>query len=531
MLTLATLRVCASLAMLCAAWLGLRVAVGAGLRNRGAILLALDAAPFLLAWIWLCCVLRRPVLAGVILCAMSLCLACGSAAKRRSSNEPLVFSDKGQASIFFYPALYAEVVHSGWLAAGAVIAAGLLLVAGYAEPPVLTTRLPALLCTVAVIAAWLNRPSCHRLKAWAGAAAEACPKADPAACARHMGLAGSVIVQAAVAAAERQERRRPHAPCRSPALPFAHDFAGPIVMVQLESFFDARRSWAGLPADLLPEFDRCVSASALHGRLATPAWGANTVRTEFAALTGLSGEVLGLDRFNPYAAFARVPVDSIAWRLRAAGFRTVCIHPFDRRFYGRDRVLPHLGFDMFLDIGDFPPPSAGQRYVPDSAVVAKIEALLAERGPRVFIFAITMGNHSPWQRLAPPAAAGDTGDAALAGYLQGLRLTDAALGRLAGTLRSHWPDSVLAAFGDHQPSLSRRYGGGDDASDYVVMRAGLGAPRRSDLAAHDLPGMVMRLADRERFDAPAANDDVFVAAPAAKVRRPAFLKKRSKKLL
>ena len=529
MLTLATLRVCASLAMLCAAWLGLRVTVGAGLQNKSRLLLALDAAPLMIAWIWLCCVLRRPLLTGTILCLLSLVLACGSAAKRRSSNEPLVFSDRDQATIFFYPALYAELVHSGWLIGWAVILVGSLVLAGYSEPPVIDSPLPALLCTVAVVSAWLSRPSSLKLQGWAGEAASGYAAADPAESARQMGLVGNVILQAAIAAAERPDRRRPHPPCRSAALPFADDFVGPVVMVQLESFFDARRCWDGVPVDLLPAFDRCVAKAAFHGCLETPAWGANTVRTEFAALTGLSGEMLGLDRFNPYAAFARVPVDSIAWRLRSAGFRTVCLHPFDRRFYGRDRVLPNLGFDVFLDIADFPTPCRSQRYVPDSAVLQKIEALLGELGPRTFVFAITMGNHSPWQRLAPPAASAEKRDPAFDGYLQGLRMTDAALGRLAGTLAAEWPESVLAAFGDHQPSLSRRYSRAPRlswASDYVVMRAGAGAPRREDLAAHDLPGMVLRLADGARFDevpaAPAANDDVVAGAPATRGKNRVF---------
>src|SRR5207253_969711 len=83
----------------------------------------------------------------------------------------------------------------------------------------------------------------------------------------------------------------------------------------------------------------CASA-ALFGRFAVPAWGAYTMRAEFAVLSGVPESELGYDRFNPYYALARVPLESQVWRLRRAGYRTICLHPFDRRFFRRDLALP-----------------------------------------------------------------------------------------------------------------------------------------------------------------------------------------------
>ena len=72
------------------------------------------------------------------------------------------------------------------------------------------------------------------------------------------------------------------------------------------------------------------------------------MRAEFAALTGIPEEQLGYDRFNPYHAFGRAPLASLAWRLRDEGYRTICLHPFDKRFFRRDLAMPALGFDEFL---------------------------------------------------------------------------------------------------------------------------------------------------------------------------------------
>ena len=99
---------------------------------------------------------------------------------------------------------------------------------------------------------------------------------------------------------------------------------------------------------MLAGFAACRASSALSGRLHVPGWGANTMRTEFAVLTGIPESALGYDRFNPYYGLARVPIGSQVWRLRRAGYRTICLHPFDRRFFRRDLAMPALGFERFL---------------------------------------------------------------------------------------------------------------------------------------------------------------------------------------
>ena len=122
----------------------------------------------------------------------------------------------------------------------------------------------------------------------------------------------------------------------------------PLVLVQCELFFDARRASPSIPQtccrDSMPVWTRAPPSD---GSM-SPGWGANTMRAEFAVLTGITDQDLGYDRFNPYHAFARAPIASLAWRLRAEGYRTLCLHPFDRGFFHRDLAMPALGFDEFL---------------------------------------------------------------------------------------------------------------------------------------------------------------------------------------
>ena len=145
--------------------------------------------------------------------------------------------------------------------------------------------------------------------------------------------------------------------------------------------FDARRLSPAIPPELLAGFAACCASSAQFGRLVVPGWGANTMRAEFAVLTGIPESELGYDRFNPYYALARTPIDSHVWRLRRAGYRTICLHPFDRRFFRRDLAMPALGFERFLGRetlgGSRTPP-----YYPDPDLARDILRILDREGPR-----------------------------------------------------------------------------------------------------------------------------------------------------
>ncbi|HAC59128.1 MAG TPA: hypothetical protein DCF73_12335, partial [Rhodobiaceae bacterium] len=171
-----------------------------------------------------------------------------------------------------------------------------------------------------------------------------------------------------------------------------------VVVVQSESFFDPRRVMNRVPKGFLENFSLMSSEARYLGRLRVPAWGANTLRTEFAFLSGIPDEALGVDRFNPYLRYCDKPVWTIATYLRSIGYRTVCIHPFHKSFFRRDKVYPHLGFDEFIDIDDFDESDRAGPYVSDGAVAQKIETLLADETAPVFIFAITMENHGPWKK-------------------------------------------------------------------------------------------------------------------------------------
>ena len=278
-----------------------------------------------------------------------------------------------------------------------------------------------------------------------------------------------------------------------------------IVAVQCESFFDARRVCKGVNANVLKNFDRLIKLSSQAGRLNVPAWGANTVRTEFSFLSGLAPASLGVHQFNPYRKLARQGVPTIASELKKQGYRTICVHPFSAKFYDRDEVFPALGFDEFIDIAAFSPKDRSGPYVGDLAVAAKVRAILLAASEPLFIFVITMENHGPLhqevvapgdpERLysSPPPPAYEE----FTIYLRHLQNTDAMLGECHAAINATGRRGWLCAYGDHVPILPGIYDANafvDGRTDYIVVGAEVEnkAPRFLDIAPEDLARVVLR---------------------------------------
>lgn len=480
----------------------------------------------------------RPVCSVVAAVVLMITVVAVSNAKFSALKEPLVFVDFAMLEqVVRHPQLF--LPYLGVIPA-AVIIGSIVLGIGAAvrlETPV--RLLPGdrpmwllllIVCASAVLVARVG-PLRSCLTGW-GWRLE--PSLDPPADIRRFGLFGTLLLTSFLFGdrtgkdAVRQRKRRTLAPPPSGVLP-------DIVAVQAESFFDVRRMDRRIDRGALPCFDACAAEAVFRGRLEVPAWGGYTQRTEFAFLTGLPGAELGLDRFNPYLRFARRPVWSIAHELRELGYRTICIHPFPGSFFGRDRVLPNLGFDVFLDIAAFQEARRFGPYVSDLSVAEKIIEVLRLPGGPKFVFAITMENHGQWRKdRLPPEAIART--RALAPefpseflcYLRHLESADAMIGRLTESLRAQG-DGLLCVFGDHLPSFPKlfdRSGFTDPRSDYVIWRPHrTGAASAKDVSVLDLSDLLLSAAGIR--SAPSAVVELRSGRRASEVWHPAGLRPRA----
>lgn len=430
-------------------WIALRRRFGVRRLNAAALL---DIAPLIATWTLILALTGLPLLAGIAAAVLPVLVGVIDEAKRRTLEEPIGFTDGTMlVAAVRHPELYLPFLNLKLvLAALAIVGLVLGLMLFLDGSVALQGGSRLALAAIALLtggALWLAP---DRL-------APRLPLArDPVLDAARFGPFASLLLHTALARRERATRRAALAP--RPASRMAPGPAPHVVLIQMESFCDARRLDPGAPPDLLPAWDALASQALARGRLAVPTFGANTNRTEFGVLTGIPEDALGLDRLNPYFRFARQPVTSLAWALRGAGYQTACLHPFDPGFFGRDQVLPALGFEEFQTEADFIGATRIGRYIADVAVAERIlMALRGADGPR-FLFAITIQAHGPWGGADPQAC-----------WQAQMRDADAMLGRIAQAATALDRPVLLVAFGDHRPALPFARGGTD--TDYLIWRS------------------------------------------------------------
>lgn len=424
----------------------------------------------------------RPWLAAAS-CLLTVAILAGvDRLKRRVIGEPPVFSDLALlAQVPRHPELYYVPSFSDPRAAVPLLLGLAVIAAWYAlEPAALPDGSGAALAAVvalpsglAALVAALRSPPGRRV------VRRLFPQPDLTA---DVARSGILTTMMGYALRRRDESAEPAPP--APVLPPGEPADELLVVVQLESFLDPAR----LGGPPLPAMARIRAEAAQYGRLAVPAHGAYTMRTEHAVLTGREPRTLGFGRYDPYLARGGDEPTSLARLARAKGFATVFVHPFHRDFFDRARVFRRLGFDRLVMEEAFSGAGRIGPYIADEAVAERILAEVNEGGRR-FVFAVTMENHGPWKAGRLPGIA-----AGLAQYLHHAEGTGRAVERLIEGLRGR--RATLCVFGDHAPSLPecRPRPEGPVATDYAVFRfpAPVGrAPRRVDLTAAQL-GCLLR---------------------------------------
>ncbi len=459
------MRVSGALAPLVIAVLGLALSLGverllkprvAPLRKRPRASFALHAGIWFGLFSGLLLLLGRPWFAVAIGIAALLLVVLVSNAKAKSLREPFVFQDYEYfTDALRHPRLYIPFL--GWgkaiaaaLGFGAALAIGLWLEAVPDDRWLWSGQLGAIAGLATLSVALLVGGNRARLV----------PTFDPQHDLHRLGLLASLWCYAR---AEREEL----------VLCSPFDFIGApageprphLVAVQSESFFDPRPLFAGIRSDVLGEFDALKRSAFAHGKLRVPAWGANTVRSEFAFLSAIEASRLGVHRFNPYRKLVGNGIASLASHLKRLGYRTVCVHPYAASFYGRNKVMPALGFDAFIDIRSFAGSERCGPYIGDEALARHVCELVTNADEPIFIYVITMENHGPLHLETATAddvralydATPPPGCEDLTIYLRHLRNADRMLATLRETLARLDRPASLCWFGDHVPIMAEAY--------------------------------------------------------------------------
>ena len=226
-----------------------------------------------------------------------------------------------------------------------------------------------------------------------------------------------------------------------------------LVLVQAESWVDLtrlQRAPSGCSKDKAPaalsELGHCSTELTLQGLFAVDYFGAYTMRSEFAVLTGINPQTLGAFASDPYQLVHQLQdqaagLGSLAQLLKRQGWRTAALHLNSGKFFSRRRVLKALGFDELyfaedLNAGDQSDRSLG------TAVVNLIKEAKA-RGDKLLVFAVTLSGHGPY-------AGRDFASQSMA-YAKKQQELFHCLQQISAVLG---PQDRLLVYGDHLPPLA-----------------------------------------------------------------------------
>lgn len=387
------------------------------------------------------------LVAAVLGVALMAVFVVASNAKHAMLGEPLSFSDLALlAAVARHPGFYLTALSPVQQAAGAAGVLGLMVALAVLFVPDATPHWVGigLWCAAMVALVVLVRSRACRSLART-------PDLD-ADLARHGLIAVLVLYWL------RWRAVPDPSPCADPAFAAAPD-AGQarqhdgapldlILVVQCESFADPV-ALTGNPDDALPGLARARRMALQWGDLRVSGFGAYTMRTEFGVLFGRSEAELGFRRYDPFLTARGEASYALSARLGASGYRCLFVHPHDLRFYGRDRLMPAIGFDRLIGEQAFPAAAPGKgRYVEDRAVAAALREVIDATPAPAFVYTVTMENHGPWRK---DRIAGSPGG--LDAYLQHLRNSDAMLTELIDHLVATRRSALLVFFGDHRPSI------------------------------------------------------------------------------
>jgi hypothetical protein len=468
-----------------------------------------------LVFITLALLLGHPIIAFLGWLMIYLGLTAVSNVKNRVLGEPLDSPDLETARhLFIYPEFYIDYVGAGRVAAvfggfGLAVALSFWL-----ETPVMAHQ--------SLLPVWAAWPLALLL--WVmfmTGLAITLARLLPDARARRLGLTYDVctdvvrfglfplMVLYAVLLLDRSSLKGLDA--TRPAL--THDGPLPdLIAIQAESYLDVDRLYRridGFGDHRWQALDSLRARGAATGELDVPAWGASTMQSEFAFQSGIANDALGVDRINPYQRAAYCDIQTTAKRLKAMGYRTICLHPAKKEFFRRATVIPRLGFDQFIGLEAFDGAARFGPYVSDRALGDKIESVIREHKATsdtpLFIFTITIESHGPWEpgRLAhwmdeaAATAADPTGDTGFALFRRHMDNALALFDRLGPSAKVADRPRALALYGDHQPAfqpLFSRFGFEERSVDYILWRSTGTATAPSRLRVEDLAGQLLNIA-------------------------------------
>ena len=239
-----------------------------------------------------------------------------------------------------------------------------------------------------------------------------------------------------------------------------------IICIMNEAFADLS-IYPGFRTDapLMKNIDS-LKENTQSGTMLVSVKGGTTANTEYEFLTGNSC-VLSPPTvvFN---SFIKDEQYSIAKTLAAQGYTPIALHPYGQYGWNRNVIYPWMGFSKFLHINNYFTGADKLRgFVSDrgdyQALIRQVEE--KEEGEKLFIFNITMQNHSSYKSDKMTNTVDVVGfhgenEYQAEQYCSLISISDRAIAELIDYFSRSDEKTLICFWGDHQPEI------GDDFWEY-----------------------------------------------------------------
>lgn len=236
-----------------------------------------------------------------------------------------------------------------------------------------------------------------------------------------------------------------------------------IIMVQLESFFDANYmkdlTYSENP---VPEFTK-LKENYSHGFLTVPSFGAGTANTEFEVITGMNIGYFGAGEYPYKTVLKNKTCETVNYNLMQLGYKTHAIHNHSASFYSRYLVYPNMGFDTFTSLEYMENTEKNPiGWAKDHVLIEEIQKAVNSDEERDFVYAVSVQPHGKYPSVMPEGyeakitAAGfknPANEIPFTYYLNQLNETDKFVGDLCDAFKKSKEPTIIVFYGDHLPNV------------------------------------------------------------------------------
>ncbi|NLT12320.1 MAG: LTA synthase family protein [Clostridiaceae bacterium] len=237
-----------------------------------------------------------------------------------------------------------------------------------------------------------------------------------------------------------------------------------IIVIMNESFADLTDVAPFETDEKVLEFIPSLKENTISGDLFVSTYGGGTANSEFEFLTSHSMTFLPTGSI-PYLQYVNESTSSLPKILKAVGYQTVAIHPYEASGWNRPEVYEDFAFDRFMSVDDFKNPDYLRSYVSDEDSYAKVVDTFERKtdGEPIFIFNVTMQNHGGYGKTYDninydiklsdyPGMYPETEQ-----YLSVVKSTDDATRDLIEYFSQQDEPTIICFFGDHLPSMKNGF--------------------------------------------------------------------------